>query len=75
MCSFVAAERTPLCCRLVAACLSALVVARGAVAPSPCSGLGGKVEDLGGGEEMITWRGGTHELGRGIRKLPKQIVF
>jgi hypothetical protein len=30
---------------------------------------------FGGGEEKMTWHGGTHELGRRIRKLPEQLVF
>jgi hypothetical protein len=34
-----------------------------------------KVEDLGEGKEKLTWRGGSHELGRRIGKLLKQIVF
>jgi hypothetical protein len=38
-------------------------------APSP------KDRRFGGGEEMMTWRGGTHELGREIGKLLEQIVF
>jgi hypothetical protein len=30
---------------------------------------------IGGGEERMTWYGGTHELGRRIGKLLEQIVF
>jgi hypothetical protein len=41
----------------------------GVVAPSP------KDRWFGGAEEMMTWRGGTHELGREIGKLLEQIVF
>jgi hypothetical protein len=34
-----------------------------------------KNQRFGGGEEKLTWRGGTHELGRRIGKLLEQIVF
>jgi hypothetical protein len=30
---------------------------------------------FGEGEKKLTWRGGTHELGRRIGKLLEQIVF
>jgi hypothetical protein len=30
---------------------------------------------IGGGEERMTWYGGTHELRRRIGKLLEQIVF
>jgi hypothetical protein len=36
---------------------------------------GGKMQDLGGAAEKVTWHRGTHELGRKIRKLLEQIVF
>jgi hypothetical protein len=36
---------------------------------------GKKNRRFGGGEEKLTWHGGTHELGRRIGKLLEQIVF
>jgi hypothetical protein len=36
---------------------------------------GSKDARFGEGKKKLTWRGGTHELGRGIGKLPEQIVF
>jgi hypothetical protein len=38
-------------------------------------GLTAKDPRFGGGEEKMTWHGGTHELGRRIGKLLEQIVF
>jgi hypothetical protein len=38
-------------------------------------GLTAKDPRFGGGEEKMTWHGGTHELGRRMGKLLEQIVF
>jgi hypothetical protein len=38
-------------------------------------GAGLKDGKFGEGKENLTWRGGTHKLGRRIGKLLEQIVF
>jgi hypothetical protein len=37
--------------------------------------IGSKDARFGEGKKKLTWRGGTHELGKGIGKLLEQIVF
>jgi hypothetical protein len=49
-----------------------LPVRSGSVAQTPPAPKGRR---LGEGKKMMTWRGGTHKLGRRIGKLLEQIVF